>query len=236
LSHGYPLLVSSTLEYQKYMNDTGRHAAWVKVNFMLDMAMRHPECEWLMWLDSDAFFWMYGHTMSLQDWLAMLPVHEVSPDFFTRERHRLQSSGYLPLAQQSAAMMLALNGVMELRGQERGYPSIFLDTRNDYLCSGVFIVRNNVKGREILADWIDPPSPTDDDTMSFYTSYANRHPYEQRALNGVVAPRHHPHMSVFAFRDFHFRYGSGVRHVWRQHADERMDILAEALWDVGLVS
>lgn len=35
-----------------------RAVAWSKVKLMRELLPMHPECEWLMWLDSDSYVWM----------------------------------------------------------------------------------------------------------------------------------------------------------------------------------
>lgn len=232
IKHGYKVLLSDTTEYAAFLRETGRHYAWLKPNFVLDTMKRHnDDCEWIAFLDSDAYFWMDRHETSLETWFSTSTPHEVSKNYFTMQQRLRSLNGYYSWHMQSEYFIIGLNGMFH--SNQEGFPSKFLEKDHDYVCTGAFFVRNSLMGRQMMQEWISGGNGTTDETLRrIYKDYAGRHSWEQRPLNYYILPKHVNGTSVYSFMDFNYRHSNSIRHVWGQFNNERIPRMQKAIDDL----
>ncbi|KAI3658950.1 hypothetical protein MP638_006326 [Amoeboaphelidium occidentale] len=236
LKHGYRMIMSNTSEYNNVLNETGLPAVWLKPKYLLDLHEQKEEygdCEWFAMLDSDAFFWMQEHEMSLDQFFSTAAVHETSVNYQERETERLRRGGYFPWSEQSEYFMAGMNGVIAAGDYEKGFPSKFGDFGNDFLCAGVFFVKNNDQGAQLLKDWWLGPEQRDEWTKVRWDWSHKYFSYEQMALNSVVSPKHINGTSVFSFYDFNYKDSNAIRHVWSHWNTERIPRMKHSLKTLG---
>jgi galactosyl transferase GMA12/MNN10 family len=235
LRYGYKLIISNLSAYNTTMVITGRHPSWMKVHFIYDLQnkLSPSECEWFSYLDSDAYFWMDRHSLSLDDFIASSSVHEVSLDYDERESKRQSLRGYLHWQKQSQVFIIGQNGQYD--NVDLGVVNKRLDSKGDFVCAGTWLVKNSDKGREIMKQWKDGIDNSTK-TSQLLKQYANLHPWEQRGFTQLVYAKYQNDISVFPFRDFNKRDGRAIRHIWSQFGQERIPRMIEALHEIFNIS
>jgi galactosyl transferase GMA12/MNN10 family len=235
LRHGYTLLISNMTAYNTTLINTGLNPAWMKVHFIYDLQnqLSPTECEWFSFLDSDSFFWMDGHRLSLDDFFATASVHEVSLDYDERESARQAMRGYLPWQNQSQVFMIGQNGQYD--HEDLGNLKKRLDPKGDFACTGVWFVKNSDLGREIMRQWRDGTDQSLE-TRQVLRKFRHHVPWEQRGFTRLLYPKFQTEISIFPFRDFNKRDGRVIRHVWTQFGHERIPRMIQALDEIFKLS
>ncbi len=50
---------------------------------------------------------------------------------------------------------MGLNGVFS--NPAEGYPNLYEDDHNDFICAGVYFIKNDVRSKQFLHDWVSGP-------------------------------------------------------------------------------
>ena len=231
LKYGYQLFLSDTSEYQVFADKTGRVPAWLKPNFILDLQSRHLECEWFAYIDSDAFFYMSAQQMDFDEFFDTIDVPDVNPQFMERIQAKRQKGGVFRWRNQKEFLIIGRNGVDT--NPPTGFPGRFLDPGTDYVCTGVFLVKNTNDGRKMMQDWISGPSDMKpSDYEGTYNYFAQRHPWEQRPFNQFIYPKYRQGSIAFSYLDFGHFNGSGIRHIWGVYSSYRIPIMQNAIHEL----
>lgn len=225
LRHKYNFFVSNGTQYREQQQKDQVNSAWLRILFVQDILRNNQECEWVLWLDADATVWMGGHTFSIEEWLASTSVHELSHNFMAEDLRRIRMRGHVPFNLHGSHFMAGLNGIS--RGTDAngysGFPGNFLGRPSfdqDYICSGIWFVRNSAVGREMLENWWG--------YIHKVETWKLNHPYEQRVLNLYILPLYQIHVAVYSFQHIGNINSNGIRHLWRDAGDVR-DALAKRM-------
>lgn len=166
-------------------------------------------CELIVSLDSDAYFFMAYHRASITDMLQHASVDEHTYGFAAIEDERATLGRYASWAT-NRSLFIGTNGASGGGVPYNGFPHEFLNATGDYVCAGVYVLRNTDTARQLLDDWA--ALVTDENR--------NQHKWEQMPLNRVIFPRYQEHAVVFPFNTLTSTSGM-VRHLWRPLADVR---------------
>lgn len=216
-THQYRFVVSDGKEFEDSSNP--RAAAWYKVLFAKQQLQCC--CQWVMFLDSDAYFRMGNHALSIKQWLVSIAeekyfsplvefgVNMTSQTWFPEEPlHILDPPG-------SETRLIGLfprNGD-NLDGYCGGHfprkVNYFFpqppEKCIDFINSGVFILRNSSLTHQFLDEWYNDPS----------NEYLLFHPWEQPRLN-VICNKYRNHLILVPFMELTGPHGRQVRHFWTQ--------------------
>jgi hypothetical protein len=132
-----------------------RESVWLKTLLMHEMQHKRPGCDWFVAMDSDAYFWMSNHTVSLSQWLSTASLH-ASPGFHEFETEKRNRRGFYDWDDQTAFFIVGLNGVFSTAECFPAY-----DDRNNYfICAGVYFIKNGARSKQFLHDWVSGPVDT----------------------------------------------------------------------------
>lgn len=225
LRFGYDVIMSDLSAYKHFFkDDDARPSVWLKPLFMLDMQYRRPDCTWFASIDSDAYFWMSTQSISLRDWFSTASLHEASSKYQEFERMKRHKGGFFPWEEQhSSFLMIGLNGIFS--SPVEGFPSSYGDIQGDFLCAGVYFIKNTHKSKQFLHDWVFGPFDSSAEEKAAMAEYSHKFSLEQRILNLILYPRFKEQMSIYSFKDFGSKDGQMVRHIWSQFHQERNPIL-----------
>jgi hypothetical protein len=106
LEYGYKLILTNGSEYQEFLKQRNRKAVWFKPNFVLYIQNSRPECEWVAFMDSDAVFYMSGHTISINEFLSNVGLHESSPGYIEHQLERIKRHGSFPFGEWDADFII----------------------------------------------------------------------------------------------------------------------------------
>ncbi len=222
LRFNYDLIVSDLSTYQSVFKDT-RKSVWLKPPFMLDMQDKRSDCQWFAMMDSDSYFWMANHTVALLDWFATKSLHEATPLYHHFEEEKRIRHGYYDWKDFEAFLLIGLNGVFSEPSE--GFPSVYGGNKSDFMCAGVYFIRNSDISKQFLRDWIYGPVDSTGKERAILARYARRFSLEQRVLNAVLYPRYKNQIHIHSYRDFGSINGTRIRHVWGQFRDMRASLI-----------
>lgn len=226
LKHGHNVVVSDLSAYQSTYNES-RSSVWLKPAFMLDLQYKRPDCQWFAMLDSDAYFWMANHTVALSEWFATKSLHEATPRYYQYEDERRRRNGYYDWGDGEAILHIGLNGVFS--EPQEGFPNAYGGKKDDFMCAGVYFLRNSHVSKRLLHDWVHGPSDASSEEREAMAFYAHKFPFEQRILNLVLFPRYRDYIHIHSYRDFGSKDGTMIRHVWSQFSHERSSLIESDL-------
>lgn len=218
LRFNYKVIVSDLSAYQSVFNTT-RSAVWLKPAFMLDMQYKRPDCQWFAMMDSDAYFWMANHTVALPDWFATKSLHEATARYHHHEEEKRIRRGYYDWNDFDAFLLIGMNGVFS--EPYEGFPNLYGGKEHDFMCAGVYFIRNCYTSKQFLHDWVHGPVDSSDEERALLAEYAHKFSLEQRVLNAVLYPRYKNQIHIHSFKDFASIHGTRIRHVWSQFGDMR---------------
>jgi hypothetical protein len=220
LEFDYDVIISDLSAYKDAFKDHPRKSVWLKPIFMLDMQHKRPDCTWFVAIDSDAYFWMLKHSVSLADWFSTSSLHEGSFAYHEFERIKRDRNGYYSwLEQNNVFLRIGLNGVFS--SPQEGFPSTYGNRQHDFICAGVYFLKNCGRSKQFLKDWVYGPAESTDEEKSVMEKYAFKFSLEQRVLNFVLYPRYREGIYIYSFRDFGSKEGPMIRHVWHPIQEER---------------
>ena len=220
LKFGYDFVISNATQYEFHLKEyPKRHSVWLKPVFIQDVLEKRPDCEWLAYLDSDAYLWMDQHTVSLDDYFATASINDASVGYDEYSAKKLQTNGYYPWKDQQAYFMIGLDG-LNMRDR-RGWPSPALSIEQDYACAGVFFIKNCKKSKQLVDEWIHGPADMTPDIQEAYDFFATNWAREQSILDRIILPKHARGMYIYSFKDFVDPDGTVIRHVWSDISEER---------------
>lgn len=128
-------------------------------------------------------------------------------------------------------MLIGLNGVFS--EPEEGYPNVYGGSKDDFLCAGVYFIRNSPTSKRFLRDWVYGPAGTSEEERAAIAYHAHHFPFEQRILNLVLYPRYKDFIHIHSYRDFASKDGLMIRHVWSQFGKARPSIIDTDLKSTG---
>ena len=231
LKYGYPVIMSNLSKYQSSFNEE-RNAVWLKPMFMRDMQYKRPDCKWFAMMDSDAYFWMANQTVDLAEWFSTKSLHEATPRYhqFEEERRR---RGFYDWNDFDAFLLIGLNGVFS--EPREGYPNLYGGSNDDFICAGVYFIRNCPTSKRFLRDWVYGPTDASEEERSAIDYHAYHFPFEQRILNLVLYPRYKDFIHIHSYRDFGSKDGTMIRHVWSQFWEMRSSMIETDLTETGII-
>ncbi|KAJ3058512.1 hypothetical protein HDU98_005392, partial [Podochytrium sp. JEL0797] len=191
ISHGDPYtseLESKNLAHAKY---------WLKPMFARDTMDHHPECNWIALWDVDAFPWMESHTLSFNKLF-----HTLQPTFQSKNyrAHMLARLAGAPFYEQAAIFLVANNG--ERLWHSRGFAGWPDDKDVTLVNSGVFMVKNCARGRQLMVEWLDGPVDASEEEKELWVKRDWPHA-DQGGLNLILDLRYQEDHAMYSNQDFH---------------------------------
>jgi hypothetical protein len=230
LQFGYGVIMSNLSRYRDVYKER-RPNVWLKPSFMLDVQLTRPDCDWFASIDSDAYLWMSRHTVDLWSWFSTGSLHEASPGYYEFEAEKRHRRGFYDWDEQRAFFLVGLNGVFS--NPAEGFPNVYEDNYNDFICAGVYFIKNDVRSAHFLRDWVLGPVDSSAKERAIMQEYAWKFSLEQRVLNFVLYPRYKDGMHIYSYRDFGSKTGPLIRHIWSQYHQERHALMEKDLIDLG---
>lgn len=230
MKSGYDIILSDLSPYRKVFTEP-RPSVWLKPSFMLDLQYKRPDCDWFALIDSDAYFWMSNQTLSLSQWFSTSSLHEASPVYYEFEAEKRDRQGFYNWDEQKAFFLVGLNGMFSSPAE--GFPNVYEDRDNDFICAGVYFIKNGVRSKQFLHDWVSGPVDSSDEEMAIMQEYALKFSLEQRVLNMVLYPRYKDGIHIYSYRDFGSKNSPMIRHIWSAFHRERSRLMDKDLATLG---
>lgn len=235
LRFGHQLIVSDLSAFKSTFNDSrSAFAVWLKPAFMLHLQYERPDCEWFAMMDSDAYFWMANHTVALSDWFSTKSLHEATPRYHEFEAEKRNRHGFYDWNDFESFLLIGLNGVFS--DPYEGFPNVYGGSQHDFMCAGVYFIRNSEMSKHFLRDWIHGPEGSSEEERAAMQFYAENFPFEQRILNLILYPRYKEFIHIHSFRDFGSKDGTMIRHMWSQFGQARSSLIDADFTSIGLWS
>jgi len=230
IKSGYDVIMSDLSPYRDVFAEP-RPSVWLKPSFMLDLQYRRPDCDWFALIDSDAYFWMSNHTVSLSQWFSTASLHEASPGYYEFEAEKRNRRGFYDWDEQKAFLLVGLNGMFSSPAE--GFPNVYEDKDNDFICAGVYFIKNGARSKQFLHDWVSGPVDSSDEETAIMQEYAFKFSLEQRVLNMVMYPRYKDGFHIYSYRDFGSKNSPMIRHIWSAFHEERSCLMDKDLSALG---
>ena len=222
LKSGYDIILSDLSPYRNVFAEA-RQSVWLKPSLMLDLQYKRPDCDWFALIDSDAFFWMSNHTVSLSQWFSTASLHEASRGYYEFEAEKRNRLGFYDWNEQKAFFLVGLNGIFSSPAE--GFPNFYEDKENDFLCAGVYFIKKGARSIEFLRDWVFGPVDSSEEELDIMQEYACKLSLEQRVLNMVLYPRYKNGIHIYSYRDFGSKDSPMIRHIWSAFRQERSRLM-----------
>ena len=131
-------------------------------------------------------------------------MHEYTHGYATIEKKRTLGP-YDPWTNKD--FVVGLNGYAKTNSAF-GYPGNW--GSGHYVCSGTFLVRNNIGGEAILSDWLksDPGN------------FSWQHPWEQEILGRFILPKYEFKVVLLSYLVLGYPRSPFVRHLWGEIRDD----------------
>lgn len=230
LKSGFDIILSDLSPYRDVFAEA-RPSVWLKPSFMLDLQYKRPDCDWFALMDSDAYFWMSNHTVSLSQWFSTASLHEAAPGYYEFEADKRNRRGFYDWDEQEAFLLVGLNGMFS--NPAEGFPNVYEDKDNDFICAGVYFIKNGARSKQFLHDWVSGPVDSSDEERAIMQEYAFKFSLEQRVLNMVLYPRYKDGIHIYSYRDFGSRNSPMIRHIWSAFHRERGRLMDKDLIALG---
>jgi hypothetical protein len=222
MTFGHQVIMSNLSAYRNVYREK-RPSVWLKPSFMLDVQLTRPDCDWFGSIDSDAYLWMSKHTVDLRDWFSTGSLHEATPSYYEFETEKRRRRGFYDWDEQKAFFLVGLNGMFSTPAE--GFPNTYEDTHNDFICAGVYFIKNDARSKQFLHDWVSGPVDSSAEERAIIQEYALKFSLEQRVLNMVLYPRYKDGIHIYSYRDFGSKDGPLIRHTWSQFHQERHPLM-----------
>jgi hypothetical protein len=230
LKFGYDIILSDLSSYRDAFPEP-RKSVWLKPLLMLDLQNKRPDCDWFVAMDSDAYFLMSNHTVSLSQWFSTASLHEASPRYYEFEAEKRNRRGFYDWDKQKAFFLVGLDGMFSSPAE--GYPSLYEDKDNDFINAGVYLIKNDARSKQFLHDWVFGPVDSSDAERAIMQFYAFTFSFEQRILNAILYPRYKDGIHIYSYRDFGSVHGPLIRHIWNPIREEQTHLFDEDLIGLG---
>jgi hypothetical protein len=230
LRSGHRVILSDLSRYRDTFAEP-RQSVWLKPPFMLDLQYERPDCDWFALIDSDAYFWMSNHTSSLSQWFSTASLHEASRGYYDFEREKRNRGGFYDWGEQKAFFLVGLNGMFS--DPTEGFPNVYESKDDDFICAGVYFIKNGMRSKQFLHDWVSGPVDSSDEERAIMEEYAFKFSLEQRILNMVLYPRYKEGIHIYSYRDFGSKDSPMIRHIWSAFRQDRSHLMDEDLANVG---
>ncbi|KAJ3082648.1 hypothetical protein HDU99_002038 [Rhizoclosmatium hyalinum] len=126
------------------------------------------------------------HTKSLEEFFSTKRVAPESHNYKQRELQRNTTGKSTPWHLQEELFIIGMNGEFETKNfPDRKYFTRYID----YICSGVFFVKNNDVGKRLIEDWMFGAKDLDEDEMDIYEKAGTQLSKDQWAFNNGVLQR-----------------------------------------------
>lgn len=227
---GYDIILSDLSPYRDTFPEP-RQSVWLKPSLMLDLQYKRPDCDWFALIDSDAYFWMSNQTISLSEWFSTASLHEASPGYYNFEEEKRNRRGFYAWSEQNAFFLVGLNGMFS--NPPEGFPNVYEDEDNDFICAGVYFIKNDMRSKQFLHDWVFGPIDSSIAERSIIEEYAFKFSLEQRVLNMVLYPRYKDGFHIYSYRDFGSKDSPMIRHIWSAFNQDRSGLMDKDLTALG---
>ena len=225
----YPLIISDLSEFEEFRKRDNRTHVWLKPNFILKVLETRQDCKWLFFTDSDAFFYMQNHKVSLSDWFDSTGVSEHTLGYQNVQLALIKNKGVYPHNDRPYYFQIGLNGFDDKYGG--GYYNRPWNG-DDWACAGSFVVKNAPKGKQFMMDWISGPAKPDEEQTHAFKWFIEHFSYEQGFMNRVVLPIHRAGSAIYPFKDFGDFKGQFLRHIWSDQGSSRAPMIRESLLEL----
>lgn len=231
LKYGYHIHLT---DYQHDIDTSAyadRHPSWYKLFYPLHVMEKDPWCQWLAFLDSDAFFWMDGHTLSLEDYFATTVVDVLSSNYKEFEKQLQLRNGSFPLADQSVFFMIGLNGDPE--GGDRWHAGFWNadESSGAFVCAGLWFVKNSHQGSHLLHHW----SSGTNVERSEFLRYRSDFPWEQAILHKSTLQKFRHGINIYPYKYFGAQDGTKIIHHWGSMSPDSKIHDSELQWRLRTV-
>ncbi|GJP43909.1 hypothetical protein CLOM_g3312, partial [Closterium sp. NIES-68] len=247
--HGYRFV-----EMGEEDKETDRHPSWFKVRFL--QRQLACCCAWAVFMDSDAYFRMANHRLSVHSWVHRLTLPHyfdwiaqeynislANQTWFPRPPPPSSRTRRLPVREtpwegrrgegpedgRAAVCVIAPRNDDEVSGMAEGRAAALFNGSMEYVNAGVTLWRRSAHCLKLLASWHEEPG-----------QYLWRRNWEQPRLNLLLAmPQHVADVAVVPFRELTGHSGRAIRHRWLNSimTDEtRSDLVKDALLGSFLTS
>jgi hypothetical protein len=122
MKSGYDIILSSLSPYRDAFAEPH---CMPKPSFMLDLQYKREDCDWFALMNSDAYFWMSNHTVSLSQWSPTASLHEASAGYYEFEAEKRYRQGFYDWNEQKAFLLVGLNGIFSSPAE--GFPNVYED-------------------------------------------------------------------------------------------------------------
>ncbi|KAJ3076387.1 hypothetical protein HDU98_003642 [Podochytrium sp. JEL0797] len=220
-SHGDPYITeleSKNLAHAKY---------WLKPMFARDTMENHSECEWIALWDLDAFPWMESHTLSFNKFFDAITPTFQSKNYQSYVRAKLAG---VPFYEQSAVLLVATNG--ERLWHSRGTVGWPEDNDVTLVNSGVFMVKNCARGRQLMVEWLDGPLDASEEEKELWVKRDWPHA-DQGGLNLILDLRYQEEHAMYPYQDFHDHNNGFIRHGAGDHKQRVLVNARQKLIELG---
>ena len=113
IKHNLKFFVSNCSNCEKWKQNDTLHEAWMKLNFVEElMSTKQNKCDFVMWLDSDAYIWNLDQRIDLYDWFSGNSISEENENYIQHSSHLILQK-YYDLFQQNKTLFIAKNGVIK---------------------------------------------------------------------------------------------------------------------------
>ncbi|KAJ3290868.1 hypothetical protein HDU79_002884 [Rhizoclosmatium sp. JEL0117] len=232
LQHGYKVITSNGEAYAANMTKLGQNDYWGRVHLLWDlMNNASTPCDWFAYGDSDVFPYMKLHTKSLEEFFSTKRVAPESHNYKQRELQRNTTGKYTPWHLQEESFIIGMNGEFETKNfPDRKYFTRYID----YICSGVFFVKNNDVGKRLIEDWMFGAKDLDEDEKDIHEKAGTQLSKDQWAFNNGVLQRYYNVTSIYVFNEFNSRNMGAIRHVWSIFGGERIPLMSSLLKELDV--
>ena len=115
LKHNFKFLVSNCSSCEKWKQNNTLHESWMKLNFVEEIMIgKKGECDFVLWLDSDAYIWNIEQTIDLYDWFSTNKISEENHNY-VEHSYLLNKHKYNDLFKQNKTLHIAKNGVLKIK-------------------------------------------------------------------------------------------------------------------------
>ena len=185
--HGYTFLSQEP----KPGPDFDRNVVWLKLKFLREML--ECCCSWALFMDSDSFFVMHRHSLSIEAWLTQQEMPGITT-LLGNMHHNIGTA--------------LRQGVGPVAIVSRNFPA---SSSIQYFCAGNLLFTRTRLSIEILDFWYD--------TARLDPSSKHTFPMEQGTLNTYVMPKYSKALWVASFEDFNSKDGNIIHHLWTPYGD-----------------
>lgn len=237
--HGYRFVVGNVSNFQN-MSEY-RAASWYKVQFLKQQLKCC--CQWAFFIDSDSYFRMEDHTLSIEDWLKKLTTKDYFSPLVKDFGVKMDNQTWFPedplklldppTSKTNLIALFPRNGD-NLRGWCGGHDppgKDFSFHENPKRCphfinAGVILMRKSPLTFQFLDSWYNTST----------SSHFRKRPWEQHQLN-MIALKYKKNIALVPMMELTGPEGRQLRHFWKnstESKEKRNAVLRDAA--LGLIA